>query len=1458
MSEETDRLAQQRERLARQAAAAEQSQRVPGKQSLVERELGPAHPPATGVPGKHTLVEREPRQEGIDVPALVAQAHEALAGTRDRERARAAIEAALTSHWAQIPPEQAGELMSALVELMQPAGKRQPADVAAEGVSAASSTLPFHDEIQASFGRHDVSRIRAQIGGDAAAPSAALGARAYAIGDRVGFAREPDLHTAAHEAAHVVQQRGGVSLKGIDGGASDPYERHADAVADAVVRGESAEPLLDAAPRGGGGEAAVQRKPDLNAAPTTHDDGPQTVKQPHAKWPVFAETGLPYKIVSAKDPVQFWTVSDWIRSSAGFKTDGSTHATAPACAAEILDALGWVAKDRIESASKHIVFDISRRVAPSQVAASAFYYTGLPTSRSVVSRASHDIVEVATRLNDPNVPAGTRVEPDDAQRLEVIRALSTFTGLVATSDALESLRNAPRFQEAVVQSGVIRWDIDEATGNVIFGFDETSNEALPYSRWLHGKNDKKQPQAHESEKPKFKLHNYYGKPIPGELHADRDLVEAAHPIWLEIAVKWPRDYPSPTDYEVVPMVTPGHLGGEASLLHCEWHIELVGGAVAAPPASTGASANASGAGVNAAVNQPQSSRAGAVGPASTSSNALTSAATPALASVSAASSSKVAQTNVSELHHAFVLPHGQESGTFRVMVRASFDEYFEPAEFTTTVDVKSTAAAMNQLGDEAFADVAPQHEARTAESFDASGSGDDNHGSRMSGDLPPTFKPSSLDTPDPRAAARVEQRKRLEATRMYLQTNRASADVLEAIDRELAASRATEAALASDNSKGWQPFQIRGTYLSREDGVPSGPLTLYGSVHSELVPKVSGGTITGMTGEIVVQIRDLSRRFDNEDMTVTGRGTTFEAALKAAFLVNAKAYPTGVMAIEAEAIDAGVANDEAKIGKGNGKTIGFELGTDSRWKRVKAEVFNPVVNVVTNLGAMALMAFVPGSAVIVAPLLVAYNSTPVIDGLRTASEHGTLTLGQAATSVGEIALNLLPLAGTAKAFTTGWFLLEGANWGGQAVLMTASAIQTARVLQGQDVEALAGLYEELQTLEAKPGTDPAAIETKKRQVMERARAVSDRIEEQIEAQITTNGMFAIAGTVIHRAGVMNESGRTELIDSYLKKRGAGGGDQGTNTETGTLATLTTQNASGGGQDQPATPPAGGTSGASSSQRTPEAVHIDRKTEATETSSEATAPVRAQRPTEAEVARKAVLEKYKELTASDFSDVTDPRLQEIAEAARAENEEVQARLRAALEKAGVKDVEIQYRAKSLKSILGKLKETPGAKVKDIKDLSGIRVNITRVNEANFAQYNKIKATIQQEFGIPESAVKDYNKKPNPWGYTGRVHMFEAGGAEIVSEIQVGSKDLSGFIEKRFSMPDGSLIELHDLTGYKGQLYGKAIPPDLQSDYTRLIGKITDVNRGGNNLADVPEAKAEVDAYFERVKSFLEKP
>ena len=142
-----------------------------------------------------------------------------------------------------------------------------PADAhaaAVRGVATPATGLPYADTIQRLFGRHDISGIQAHTGSEAAAASRDMGASAFATGDHVGFAGAPDLHTAAHEAAHVVQQRAGVHLKGGVGEVGDPHERHADAVADRVVAGQSAEALLDQYRAPGaqvGGTATAQGKP---------------------------------------------------------------------------------------------------------------------------------------------------------------------------------------------------------------------------------------------------------------------------------------------------------------------------------------------------------------------------------------------------------------------------------------------------------------------------------------------------------------------------------------------------------------------------------------------------------------------------------------------------------------------------------------------------------------------------------------------------------------------------------------------------------------------------------------------------------------------------------------------------------------------------------------------------------------------------------------------------------------------------------------------------------------------------------------------------------------------------------------------------------------------------------------------------------------------------------------------
>jgi hypothetical protein len=137
------------------------------------------------------------------------------------------------------------------------------------GVSGAKGALPYLDVLQKSFGRHDLSGIASHTDAHAAAGARMMGASAFTTGRHVAFVGQPSLHTAAHEAAHAIQQRGGVQLKGGVGEAADRYERHADEVANRVVAGRSSEGLLDAyAPRARaansvtGGVSATQMKTD--------------------------------------------------------------------------------------------------------------------------------------------------------------------------------------------------------------------------------------------------------------------------------------------------------------------------------------------------------------------------------------------------------------------------------------------------------------------------------------------------------------------------------------------------------------------------------------------------------------------------------------------------------------------------------------------------------------------------------------------------------------------------------------------------------------------------------------------------------------------------------------------------------------------------------------------------------------------------------------------------------------------------------------------------------------------------------------------------------------------------------------------------------------------------------------------------------------------------------------------
>ena len=220
-------------------------------------------------PGKRTLVERI--YGGVSAPLAGGGGPAAsIAGSGGAEGTMAGGGAGELAGVAGLTGAAAGERVdragwgSPLGLGVGAAGGDEMA-AAAAGTSVAGEVVPFPHRaaIERAFGRGIPASAHA--GPAASEACRALGAEAYAAGGEVAFATaSPDLHTAAHEAAHVLQATAGVNRKALDGGHGDPLEVHADRAADLVVRGESASHLFGGAAASG----QVVRRREIGAPAT--------------------------------------------------------------------------------------------------------------------------------------------------------------------------------------------------------------------------------------------------------------------------------------------------------------------------------------------------------------------------------------------------------------------------------------------------------------------------------------------------------------------------------------------------------------------------------------------------------------------------------------------------------------------------------------------------------------------------------------------------------------------------------------------------------------------------------------------------------------------------------------------------------------------------------------------------------------------------------------------------------------------------------------------------------------------------------------------------------------------------------------------------------------------------------------------------------------------------------------
>ncbi|MBN1944029.1 MAG: DUF4157 domain-containing protein [Bradymonadales bacterium] len=196
------------------------------------------------------------------------------------------------------------------LQMMRSGGPEQPSlsvhEVAREGARGSGGCLPHLAQIQRSFGDHDMSTVRAHLDDQASRANIQLGAQAYASGEHIAFREPPALRTAAHEAAHVVQQRAGIDLPGGVGSPGDRYEQQADAVAERVVAGRSAGDLLDqvsAASRSFSDRGAVQREQDdVDEEEPAESEGEEPQEPTYEDFVAF--------LASLPDGLTFWDLGN--------------------------------------------------------------------------------------------------------------------------------------------------------------------------------------------------------------------------------------------------------------------------------------------------------------------------------------------------------------------------------------------------------------------------------------------------------------------------------------------------------------------------------------------------------------------------------------------------------------------------------------------------------------------------------------------------------------------------------------------------------------------------------------------------------------------------------------------------------------------------------------------------------------------------------------------------------------------------------------------------------------------------------------------------------------------------------------------------------------------------------------------------------------------------------------------
>ena len=994
---------------------------------------------------------------------------------------------------------------------------------AARGLEGPARSLPFLGTIQESFGdEHDLSGVKAHIGGAGAEAANAMGASAYAVRDHVVFAEFPDLHTAAHEAAHVVQQRAGVQLYGGVGRVGDVYERHADAVADAVVAGRSARSLF-AKSNVGSSHAAIQRK------------GNDDKKKQSATLP----EGVNYRLLGTSGTHRVRT--SWYLEGAEVSGDQIKNPAKMRELSKDLKKVFWWMTDEQVHASGDLYIQGPLPEPSFKVGnpTKTFSIFGLPPGTDIVWKSEGDgtislilSLRVAGVKQPPSMKSQFKITHQLRQRID-----DQFEKTFGLKPEYTMLTRAELTVKPKNWAWVFNYSKQKIIAHAGEGWkkvkapkpaDPTTEDTSPFGGQMF-------PNYIPIEDRKYYIkwmEEALGKSAPsggtGQVEIDDDLIRQMKRLDQNTLLK----------EQVLDRMRRGDKAGGFAmdarsfrrLVHEtqqdqeKIRMGLKPAKEPAQPRQDPGKPFTSPHDVKVApktrfFERPIYGRIVNLGSLASVNKKMDmyfqTEDRQGLGFVAVnvnwyASPMGEPTKHVRKGHTSHFAHHDPEKwtvsfdkvGKYEITAFVDHQSYW-PTSFKTFVEVKTEDDRLSEVEQHAFGDFDDKTKVTdSSHFFDVSftnnrfGPNKYTFGTVREGEVPDGWSPKTLDE---RLGFMARDKKSLEQllARYKGRKDRASRDIVDYAEHALETMKSTEGRIRED-ARDLSPFEVRGAFLSEKNGVRSGDLNLVG-LAGERHKKT---TVHGQTFEWdqpTVRIHDMSKLYEPKNAVYTGEAKDFRASAEEAFIDLCKSYPPGRVSVIMEVI--------SPSGKPTGKTLGFELHTGTAWKDAKEVVWDSKVQVVVNVVGAAVTIFVPGAAIVTMALITAYNAVDTIDNLASLQRKGQATWKDGVGAAVMIGLDLVPFLGEMKAVgklgKTTLFALDAAQVSTTVVVLTDQGLAQVRAIRDEHVLEIARLQQEIEELRRVNDSNPQ-IAVKERELKEKI-AEAQKVSSKVFADMAKNG-----------------------------------------------------------------------------------------------------------------------------------------------------------------------------------------------------------------------------------------------------------------------------------------------------------------------------------------------------------------